>query len=712
MVLAQQTGCSVPELELLNLKQLFETAFMNKSIVFHFPLTRPHCGVPLANGNFGVLVWGKDTLNITVNQNDLWDHRCGELIDERNSYVQLTEYAEKHNFDPTLSKQFHRTQPDFCRPRRLAAGRFEFAFSDGVQPVSAELSYTSGRLTVTLNNNRELTLVLVLKQNILYLEDPGQTIKKINLCPASDFPQIRDGNQRRGVAPYQRLSDGWQVVLPDDPGMTFRAVKTAYGYKIFTDNDGDDSRKAEQTAFTADWWNSFCSRTARVKTPDPWWNSFYDYNIYKLGTATCPFGKAGGLQGPWHEEYQEPQWAGDFHFNVNVQMIHGPLIQLGVPEHVLPLFDMIESPAFQESMQHNARALFKVDDALWQTHAVDDRGRQCGGIGCGAVLDPACGAWMALLYYDYFRYTGDMDFLRNRAWPYIYGIMRGYEEMLQNFNIPLAISAEYASSNKNMNTVAGRNPSYQLAAIRKLAMILIELAEVLKQKERPIWRQILKHVPHFSVVSGYDSYSGKTEKRIAIWEGQDLAVCHRHHSHLGCIWPFDSLPEHPDTETEEILANSIDHWISMGIGQWSEWAIPWANIIYTRMGLAEAPMQLFNIWREIFVNEGLTTVYRPRMLSLTNLRRKEIGKPEETSEIMQLDGCGGFLDAFTQMCAYTRFDKLHLFRGMPEKWQNISIENLLLPGGGRLSADRAEKTFEIRGGSREFIPDWHTPQMQ
>ena len=122
-------------------------------------------------------------------------------------------------------------------------------------------------------------------------------------------------------------------------------------------------------------------------------------------------------------------------------------------------------------------------------------------------------------------------------------------------------------------------------------------------------------------------------------------------------------------------------------------------------------MQLFNIWREIFVNDGLTTVYRPRMLSLTNLRRKEIGKPEETSEIMQLDGCGGFLDAFTQMCAYCRFDKLHLFRGMPEKWREISIENLLLPGGARLSADRAAKTFEIQGGSREFIPVWNTPMI-
>ena len=153
-----------------------------------------------------------------------------------------------------------------------------------------------------------------------------------------------------------------------------------------------------------------------------------------------------------------------------------------------------------------------------------------------------------------------------------------------------------------------------------------------------------------------------------------------HHSHLGCIWPFDSLPEEPSPELLSVVENSIAHWISMGIGKWSEWCIPWANIIYTRMELNEAPMQLFTLWREIFVNEGLATVYLPRMLSLIAHRRHDIAAPREQNEVMQLDGCGGFLDAFTQMCAYARGGKLRLFRGMPEKWRDVRIDGLRLPG--------------------------------
>ena len=674
---------------------------MGESITFSFPLERPHCGVPLANGNFGALVWGKDTLKITVNQNDLWDHRGGELIDPRDSYSRLTEYAESHNFDTTLNQRFHRTQTLLNRPRRLAVGCFEFVFKDGVKLLSAQLEYKSGQLTVYLDNGNVLVLTLVLKQNILYLEDSAKNICQVKLHPASDYSQVRVFNEKRGVSPYELLPDGWKIVLPEDPGMTFRAVETFYGYKIFSDDSGDDSNRSAQLAFTANWWSDFFSRTAKVSTPDNWWNKFYLFNLYKLGAATCPYGKAGGLQGPWHEEYQEAKWSGDFHFNVNVQMIYGPLCQLGAPGHLLPLFDMIESPAFTEAMKYNAKSLFGVEDALWQTHAVDDRGQQCGWISSGSALDPACGAWTALLYYNYFNYTGDMVFLRDRAYPYIYGVMRGYEEMLKNFEIPLAISAEYAASNGNMTAVAGKNPSYQLAAIRKLAMILIEISALLKKEPRPVWQKILEKVPYYSVVKGYDSYSGNYENRIAVWEGQDLDVCHRHHSHLGAIWPFDSLPEKCDQEMEEIIGNSIDHWISMGIGKWSEWCIPWANIIYTRMGLNEAPMQLFNIWREIFVNEGLCTVYLPRMLSLIAHRRHDIAKPKDENEVMQLDGCGGFLDAFTQMCAYTRFDKLYLFHGMPEKWRDVLISNLHLPGGGILTASRSTGSVEI-AGTRKF----------
>lgn len=663
---------------------------MDRTITFPFPLERPHCGVPLANGNFGALVWGKENLCVTINQSDLWDHRNGRLIDSRDRYTNFVEYASVNGCDHGMGKLFHR-EDLYGSPHRMAVGRFEFTFAPGNSPVTAELDYFSGKLKITLAGGGIIELCLVLKENVLYLDDPGKNITGVILKPASDFPQVRDFLADRGHEKYELLPDGWRIPMPADPDFTVRAVKTSYGYCVSSNGAGEDSSKESAVAETAKWWNGVFSKVCTITTPDSWWNKFLTYQTWKLAAATAPSGKAAGLQGPWHEEYQEAKWSGDYHFNVNVQMVYGPLCRLGLHEHLLPLFDMIESPAFQESMKHNARSLFGVEDALWQTHAVDDRGIQCGGISCGSSLDPACGAWTALLYEDYFRHTGDKEFLKERAYPYIYGIMRGYEEMLdKDFNIPVAISAEYASSNQNMTTIAGRNPSYQLAAIRRLAATLIEFARILGVPERPIWRQILAKVPHFTTVGGYDSYAQQNEARIAIWENQDLEVCHRHHSHLGCIWPFDSLPEEPSEEIWQVVENSITHWISMGMGKWSEWCMPWAGILYTRTGLNEAPMQLFNMWKEIFVNEGSSVVYLPRMLSLIAHRRHDIAKPKEDHEIMQLDGTGGILDAFIQMFAYTKGSQLHLFKGIPAKWQEFEIRQLRLPGQGLLTASKGK----------------------
>ena len=99
-----------------------------KKLELEFPLERPHCGVPLSNGNLGSMVWGCRTLNITVNQNDLWDHRMGELIDQRDNYLKLVEFCKIHGCTHELDDLWHRDIETPQRPRRLPVGRFDFHF--------------------------------------------------------------------------------------------------------------------------------------------------------------------------------------------------------------------------------------------------------------------------------------------------------------------------------------------------------------------------------------------------------------------------------------------------------------------------------------------------------------------------------------------------------------------------------------------------------
>ena len=181
-------------------------------------------------------------------------------------------------------------------------------------------------------------------------------------------------------------------------------------------------------------------------------------------------------------------------------------------------------------------------------------------------------------------------------------------------------------------------------------------------------------------------------------------MCHRHHSHLACVYPFDLTGEMPDAE-KQTVANSIEHWLRMGMGAWSEWCFPWAALIETRMGMREAPLVLLKIWKDVFINEGLTTVYLPRFHGVTAHRYDDIDKLKETHEVMQLEGTAAGATALVEMLVHTHGGVTKVFPSTPEAWQDVSFRDVPQPGGFRVDAIRQRgqtqtvKIRSLRGGS-------------
>ncbi len=677
------------------------------TFALNFPISRPHCGIAMGNGCLGAMVWGNENLHITVNRSDFWDHRGGELISLNSSYREFADIARTRGGGQALYDAHAAytvpTPDNVFKPQRLPVGRFEFSFHSGVFPVVAELDYETGTVTIKLSNGKDLKIFLSVSQNYIMIVDRTNIIRHVFIKPSWDFEKSREWLRKYGFSPPEIIDEsdinGWIQSCPEDSSLISMCVRKKNQYVIsleLTDDIGKTLEPAKQKAFCLNehkiltenriWWDNYWLDTPEINIPDDFFQTFFKNALYKFACATNPNGCACSLQGPWHEEYQHAQWSGDYHFNVNIQQIYTLAFAIGKYDHLMPLFNMLESESFHNCLRHNAKALFGIDDGLWFTHAVDDRGFQCGGLGPGSILDPACGAWTALLYWKYYQYTGDTGFLLKRAYPFISGIMRCFEEMLEEYNgrlsIPLAISAEYGSSNPDAG-YAGRDPSNQLAAAHMLAKILTEACDVLSISLKPVWEKIKTALPHYTLIE-----NSQNEKRIAIWENQDIDECHRHHSHLACIYPFDSLPDKLTESEREVIDNSIDHWIAKGMGGWSEWCMPWAAIIQTRMGFSEAPLITLNIWKEIFINEGYATVYLPRTRGVVAHCRHDMMKDRATSEIMQLDGTMGGADALLEMLAHQHGDTVFLFKGIPDKWREVSFDNIHLPGGFIISGKR------------------------
>jgi len=102
----------------------------------------------------------------------------------------------------------------------------------------------------------------------------------------------------------------------------------------------------------------------------------------------------------------------------------------------------------------------------------------------------------------------------------------------------------------------------------------------------------------------------------------------------------------------------------------------------------EAPLLLMRIWREVFINEGLATVYIPRFAGITAHRRADQRRPAETCEIMQLDGTMAGATALLEMLVHTRAGTVHVFPAVSRHWPDVDFAQVRVPGGFLVSGSR------------------------
>jgi alpha-L-fucosidase 2 len=673
-----------------------------------FPLRRVHCGMPLGNSDLGALVFGSGRqLHVQFGLSSCWDHRGASRLGRPCPYRDLI-----NAYDPCDVSEENRLlqaasvtaapmprYPVWWPATRVPGGRFVLRLKTAAK--SATLDYASG--TVRIDSAAgALELIMDMGRNRLYLRDAAAVVESVRAEPMWQRLGALFGSV--GFSPPRLIEEegscGWYQPLPADPGLLCQWQRTAFGYCLRAElsEDGDYSRLlpcdddwAELLRASCSWWGAYWQRQPSISLPDPFYGRFWLLALYKLACATMPGGVPSSLQGPWLEDYQRPPWSCDYHVNVNVQQIYGLAFATGNAAHLLPLFDMLESPASQETMRENARHLFGIEDGLLLTHAVDDRCGQCGGMGVGAVLDFACGGWIGLLYWQYYRMTGDREFLAKRALPFMRAVMRIFEETLEEYegrlSIPLSISAEYGCTfpvkvnGRECRQNSGRDPSNQLTCAHALLNALLAASQELGVAPKPLWLDMKARLPRFCTVGSGDG------ARVGIWEGQDLEVCHRHHSHLAMIYPFDISSELSEEEQLQV-ERAVDQWILRGMGQWSEWCYPWAIQLHIRRGFRETPRLLFTLWRELFLNESLATVYLPRFQGLSQHRKADMLKDRATHEIMQLDGTMAGATAMLEMLICEHGGVALLFAGVPDAWRQASFSEAYFPGGFRISAER------------------------
>lgn len=673
-----------------------------KKLTWHFPLPRPHTGVLLGNGTQGLMVWGTDRLNITVGRAGFWDHRDATPFTANITFPALRRLLEAGDAAGVRAAFAEPGRPmTYRRPCQIGGGRFELKFAGNAVPQLAVLDIHTGTLTVTLSTGAKIMIRQAMDAEVAWLETSAAY--RLKLIPSWDF--VGEALAKDGVQPPVRWKTGFLQTLPADEPLAMAwarlgkrlTLATALGAKAREEVE----RLTQAKPARSTWWRQYWRDVPRVELPDPILQHAWDYGVYKQAGLTSPLGVAATLQGPWMEEYQLPPWSNDYHFNINAQMIYWPALATNRLAHFAPLWTMIQG--WLPLLRENAAKFFGTPDALMLPHAVDDR---CGVVGSfwTGTIDHACTAWMAQMAWLHYRYSLDERVLQELAWPLLRGAFNGYWAMLEEFegrlSLPVSVSPEFNGAGMN---AWGRDASFQLAALHFVAKTLPRAAGLLGEPVDERWARVSREVPAYSTENG----------RIALWRGQDLTYSHRHHSHLGALYPFVTIDPFDDAH-REIVRNSLRHWQSTGAGNWTGWCLPWASILCSRCAMPDAAVAWLHWWHDVFTNVGNGTLHDSDFPGAGGLHAPTELGGQAHPEVMQMDAGMGAVTAITELLVQCRGDVIHVLPALPRRWRQLKFDGIRTEGAFLIGATvKAGRVVEVRvtslaGGPLELAYDGKT----
>ena len=673
------------------------------TLTWQFPLPRPHTGVPLGNGSMGLLLWGDtdaqpNRLMITVGRAGFWDRRGGNPFASRTTFSQVkrllqsADHAGLHQAFGLINGGLKK------RPHQIGCGRLELEFPLNWRITAASLETEDSAVVVRLVNDqdesRTVRVQLGIGHDTAWIDLPSEMA--VNVRGRASWEWAGDQLQADGVcAPMVEdsvHSGGWCQKLPEDESLALRwrrqaqrvVIVTALGSHAWKDAGkilAQEDLRAIESASSA-WWMAAKADVPHVCLPDARLQQAWELGVHRWLGATTPSGVACTLQGPWLEEYQIPPWSCDYHFNINVQMIYQPGLMLGRPDHFTPLWNMIRE--WLPGLRAAGEAFFGVPGAVLLPHAVDDRCQVVGTFWTG-MIDHACTGWMALLAFSDWRYHGKREVLETVAWPLLVGAHLGYQAMSEVYEGRLSLAVSVSPEFKGARADAwGRDASFQLACWHAVLRDLPLAAAALGHPIDPTWDATAARLPHYTSIQGSRTreYPEIQAQRIALWQGMDLLESHRHHSHLGGLWPFCTL-DPLDLTHSAVLRESLYHWVRTGPGAWSGWCVPWAATLCARMGWADAAIAWLQWQQQVFTNVGHGTLHDGDFPGCTTLAGDTHQAPHE---IYQLDAGCGVLTAIAELLVQERQGVLHVLPAIPKAWRDLSFSRLRVAGGFELSA--------------------------